>query len=1148
MNTKKLLAAFLSAAMILGTMVLPVFADETPVVSVKNGETTTEYSNINDAFSAVEDNAVVTYHTEQISLQYTNLPRKNNVTYTSDYVDGDTKGTLMKYGVGKYNINFTDITFDGLRFEKAAFGIYANADVSENLNLNIKNCTFNDAGGNCIFIAPKLSSLSVSDCTFNASSEAGGQYLIWTYNVKNVIVKQNTFNGNNAATGAVNLDTTTETATVSGNTITGFERGVQIALTSGDVTIENNEFKDIKVYTDSKKRTAPIFIHKNTDQDAVTVAVKNNKIKDSSTAVFGERGTDCISEFTGNTVNGADAGELNDNTATYVAKVGDKYFTTLADAIAAAKKDDTVTLLNNVTESITIATDKEITLDLNGKTLTNNEVANTITNEGSLTICDSSNDKTGKVMNAYTQKAVLFNAGGANAVLNGGTFERTETKTYYTIKNLGTMTINDGVTVNQLNESSSAVANGCQKQSEYTDSDIKLTINGGTFVRGLITIKNDECGILEINGGSFTNILGNYTVFNWNKAVINGGTFDAPYVVGNGKYNNNSIGDLDITNGTFKGIICPDKSGYPSDDISISGGTFSEDVSDYCADGYVASKNSDGTYSVFVPLAKIGDTSYPTLKDAFANVKDGETVTLLNNFTESIKANKNFTLDLNGYTLTNKEGENTIENYGVLTITDSSKDKTGKVDNVSHGKAALINYEGGKVTLSGGTFDRSKEAGTADKSNGNSYYTIKNYGAMTINDGVIVKNAGKFSSMIENGYYNSSKNFDGNKDYDGSPITAPDDNLLLTINGGTFTGGKYAVKNDEYGKIIINGGTFSEAYVAPLLNWNKTEITGGTFKKGEKGLVVYNGYGDAKTGIGDLKITGGNFEGTFKIYDEYGTPTTSISGGTFSEDVSDYCADGYVSSKNSDGTYSVLVQSKKRDDNTSGGGKVTPVYTNPTYTKDIFGVEHKTHVAYINGYEDGTVKPDGNITREELAAILYRVSNDTSSVVASGNKFTDVPADRWSAGAIEFMANKKVVNGYEDGSFKPANNLTRAEFAAMVARFADLTDTAASRTFSDVDSSYWGFKSIMALNKAGYVNGYEDGTFRPEANVTRAEVMTVINKIIGRSADASYVKSLDNNRFSDLNKDSWYYVDVIEATTDHNYKLNSSGVEIEWSK
>ena len=901
----------------------------------------------------------------------------------------------------------------------------------------------------------------------------------------------------------------------------------------------------------------------------------------------------------------------NENTEEVkIAQIGDKNYSSLKTAIEAVSDAATeVKLLNNTTESITIPAGKNITLDLNGKNITSDKES-AIINKGTLTVkgagnVSASGDSHAAVAN-FPDAMANLNGGTYSSdkwyvIKNLGamTIDGDVTIKMDNKDNTASL-IDNGWYGNSDNVAGESVPATANKAS--------LTIKSGNFLgksgeKSCSVVKNDDYGTLTIEGGTFDSTNNNgtsnaATILNWNTATISGGTFKGRYPLSNGAYNNEADkGQLTVTGGEFIGRdtifgICkggdgkgavtisggtftapkfaPDGSdgsdnitntgGYT---IAINGGTFSTDVSAYIADENLKVKqNSFGKYVIKnKETVQMGEETYSTIKEALDKVQENAaTIKLLSDTTESITIpeGKNITLDLNGYTLTNEEnesrdkddklikvGKHTIENKGTLTITDSSTAKTGKVDNVSNGRIPLVNYEGGKVTLNGGTFDRSLEngiVGNTDKG-ANSCYTIKNWGNMTINEGTVVNNKSnsvKGSSAIGNGYQDGSK-FDGHKN-----VTADDVNVKLIINGGKFTGGLNTIKNDDYAELEINGGTFENSTQQCVLNWNITKISGGSFKaESPATCAIYNGYGNDTMDKGTLTITDGNFEGKIFVYGE--KATTSISGGAFSEDVSEYCVDGYVASKNSDGTYSVLVQNKRRDDNRNTD-RVTPVYKNPTYTKDIFGVEHKSHNAYINGYADGTVKPDGNITREELATILYRVSNDASAVVASGDKFNDVSADRWSANAIEFMASKKVVNGYEDGSFKPENNLTRGEFAAMIARFANLTDTAASRTFNDVDSSYWGFKNIMALNKAGYINGYEDGTFRPEANVTRAEVMTVINKIIGRSADASYVKSLDNNKFSDLDKNAWYYVDVMEATTDHNYTLNKNGVETEWSK
>lgn len=231
-----------------------------------------------------------------------------------------------------------------------------------------------------------------------------------------------------------------------------------------------------------------------------------------------------------------------------------------------------------------------------------------------------------------------------------------------------------------------------------------------------------------------------------------------------------------------------------------------------------------------------------------------------------------------------------------------------------------------------------------------------------------------------------------------------------------------------------------------------------------------------------------------------------------------------------------------------GGGSHTTIDKTRKYTKDIFGNEHPTHIGYIKGYPDGSVRPDGKITREEVTTILYRITNHEyeKPFIESGDIFPDVELGRWSAHDIEYMADKNIIEGYPDGEFKPSNNLTRAEFAALICRFTKLNDPLTDNPFNDLDSSHWAYQYILCLGKSGLINGYEDGSFRGENEITRAEVMTVVNKLLGRTPFDVYVKSLDFNPFTDLYKDFWYYTDVLEATVTHNYYLNNLGIEYLW--
>lgn len=269
-----------------------------------------------------------------------------------------------------------------------------------------------------------------------------------------------------------------------------------------------------------------------------------------------------------------------------------------------------------------------------------------------------------------------------------------------------------------------------------------------------------------------------------------------------------------------------------------------------------------------------------TLSDALKNAGTTEsTIVLKNDVTGdfTIAEDQNITLDLNGYTITNTSNH-TITNNGKLTIKDSSEEKTGTIDNVSHGKATVWNN--GTTTLEGGNFIRSQEAGIdADHNGGNSYYTLLNHGTMIVKDGVYVENNGKYSSLFENGWQNGNDNDSGK-------------NSVLTIEGGTFSGGLNTIKNDDYGELTINGGEFTNASQAVFLNWNVAEVNGGTFAvENNAQSVILNGYLNGTMDQGQLTIHNGTFtanESVAFIKTMGGSKTTGeieINGGNITGDI-----------------------------------------------------------------------------------------------------------------------------------------------------------------------------------------------------------------------------------------------------------------------
>lgn len=701
-----------------------------------------------------------------------------------------------------------------------------------------------------------------------------------------------------------------------------------------------------------------------------------------------------------------------------VAKVGDDEYETLQAAVdAATTENSTVTLLKDVTEDITISTGVTAMLDLSGKTLTNKAGKHTITveNGGKLNISDSVG--TGVVDNTSHGKAAIYNKG--EVTLNGGTFERSaENGTYspysdggnswYTIANYGTMEINTGVTVENAGGYSSMIRNG----GDVT-ADCNLTIEGGNFAGGVNTVKNDSFGVLTINGGNFSNTA-QYVIMNWNKAEITAGTFQtldtASAVLFTSAYgaDDNTVGKLTISGGEFKHasdtqeMIVDHYDESNSGAAAVTGGRFDADISKYIPSDYVQS--ADGTVEKLGEsnaVAKVGDTYYKTLADAVA-AADNATVTLLKDVTANvtIPADKTITLNLNGMTLTNVD-DHTILNNGNLTITG-----TGRVDNISHAKGAL--YNKGTVVINGGTFDRSQENGMNKGESGqNSWYTIKNVGTMTINDGATVQTAGnnaalgKFSSLVSNGYFNTN-DYNTNKGLE-QPI--------LTIDGGTFRGGLNTIKNDDRARLTINGGTFSNYYQAVVQNHNIAEITGGTFTAASDANTetygIYNCGCGADIDLGTLTVSGGTFTGATYAVAEVSSQNAivNISGGQFA------------------GTKAAIIKSSTSNATIaiSGGSFSQPVkkdYLDSSLNAELKRASGETPYSYYTSMNDAlaAAKPGDTVTdlkaTTELKVTLTMKYNDGATAditynVASGTTITlPTPAHR----------SGYTFNGWYDGS------------------------------------------------------------------------------------------------------------------------------------
>ena len=198
------------------------------------------------------------------------------------------------------------------------------------------------------------------------------------------------------------------------------------------------------------------------------------------------------------------------------------------------------------------------------------------------------------------------------------------------------------------------------------------------------------------------------------------------------------------------------------------------------------------------------------------------------------------------------------------------------------------------------------------------------------------------------------------------------------------------------------------------------------------------------------------------------------------------------------------------------------------------------HFAYVQGYPDGTVKPTGNITRAETAAILFRLMDEGSRKTYYSTKsgFRDIATGSWYNTYVATLNNAGVITDSSNGYFRPNEAITRAELAAMLANF---TETAgAANYFNDVSARYWAANAIAICAKLGWITGYPDGSFRPDRNVTRAELMAMINRATGRAPKSADAFLPGMKTWSDNTADKWYYLDVQEATNSHSYTVKDS--------
>lgn len=883
-----------------------------------------------------------------------------------------TSGNIQAYVAGGYDSSFTEsgkLTVDNIAFTSttsttmaasAAIATSGSSKKAVSAEMEIKNCTF--SGRVYVYVNFEnygVMTYNIHDNVFDGTNYSGDSnaYAIFAQckGGNNLIIKNNKISG--FARG-INIDHENINAVIEGNDITITDSGRScIQLSSlASTSISNNNIKltggnaytlHEKLLKMSKTPVIRISGDKITGNGYLIYddAVANNSTFTTENLSLTFDNVEIAD--TVNTTTGVKGGNKYENSpvvkeavsgaSSAIATIGGVGYASLAEAIAAAKDGDTVTLLADITEDVVI--NKNITFDLGGKTITN-------TGAG---------------------KATLTVASGATATVKNGSI--VGGASYYNIQNNGTAIL-EGITATAGNTGSSMI-----------DNWGTLTITSGTYTGGLNVVKSEEGSTLVINGGDFTldySVSNSYNavIFVYGDTTINGGTFTQslttagkwahPQVVATGvvegytaitrvtggKFTNKKSGEA-----IFRGV-----GKATSDNFEVSGGSFNKSISDgFCADGFIPTKNADGTYGVKEGkyVAKIGSTKYETFEDAVKKAASGKTITLLDDISLSstVTVNKKVTIDLNQKTLTGTDkyilniganGNVTIMNgsinvsdsgsaitaYGTLALNDV--DITGKATDYS----LLYVNRNANVTIDKDTTITATDATSSapyptifisgQDSDGNTYDpTLNIYGTVS---------AAKAPAIQGNGTDRGTSHINI---YDGALIKSNKLAIYLpqicdvNITGGTVTG--YCGIGIKSGTLNISGGTVQGVANDNVIGDQHSQTNGISYDGSAIMIDSYIGYaGNVTINISDnakieslhstaireigndnsqtnmvaLNITGGEITGAdgsdAVLVRETTAPTVAISGGTFSSAVKkEYCADGFVPVQNENGTYGV---------------------------------------------------------------------------------------------------------------------------------------------------------------------------------------------------------------------------------------------------
>lgn len=414
-------------------------------------------------------------------------------------------------------------------------------------------------------------------------------------------------------------------------------------------------------------------------------------------------------------------------------------------------------------------------------------------------------------------------------------------------------------------------------------------------------------------------------------------------------------------------------------------------------------------------------------------------------------------------------------------------------------------------------------------------------GNITLPDGGVIKKEPSKDEITVPGGTTVDK--DGNitlPDNGGNGSVKKDDNTVIEIPGGS--------KIDKDGTITFpddKGGTVTKP------DGSKVEVPGGS-KIDPDGTIYFMYRATHKY------KNGGVIEVEKKLVKEGETYTFS------SRSVSGYTADQpsvavkggdknyvitFTYTRNSGGTVIVPPSNPSNPSKPSNPDKPSnPSDTNRPASPSVTGVskqlESENHIAYMGGYGNGMFGPNDQMTRAQVAQMFYNLLKDKNIAIIVN--FSDVQGSDWYATAVNTLASLGIIRGVGDGVFDPNRSITRAEFATIALRFADKTADG-TNPFTDVASNDWYYSAVLNAVGFGWITGYSDGSFRPNASITRAEVATIVNRMLDRNADHDFVNGNATASFVDVPSNHWAYYNIMEATTPHTHTVDRNGNE-SWGK